>query len=398
MEKISDRLWKKSGEAGIPLTAAFELLPLCNLHCKMCYVRKEMSDVVAAGGLLSAEEWIDYAKQGKELGLLFPLLTGGEPFLHPDLCKILSTMEDMGMQVSVNTNGTLIDRDMAKWLGKHRPMRLNVTLYGASEESYEKLCGNGAAYGKLLDAIQYLKEENVPVKFNTSITPDNYHELEAIMAYAKEVESPIQVATYMFPPIRRSMELAGQNHRLSPVQAGEARVKADYLQADKKWFLTQAARFQHFLPPTDEMLMAENPEGMRMTCRAGHCSFWIDWKGNMTNCGMYGSVEVPLKGRTLKEAWNDLRDRTHAFRYYPVCRNCPNLPLCHSCVAMVFNECGTADGRPEYLCEMNASVASFYKEYAFRHYPEEAASIWGNREISNLLPAAGESSCDIEII
>ena len=74
---ISNRLWKRAGERKIPLTAAFELLPLCNLSCKMCYVRKTRADVEAAGGLIRAEQWLDWAKQARDMGLLYPLLTGG---------------------------------------------------------------------------------------------------------------------------------------------------------------------------------------------------------------------------------------------------------------------------------------------------------------------------------
>lgn len=45
MGEITDRLWNKAGMMRLPLTGAFELSPVCNLHCKMCYVRKSTSEV-----------------------------------------------------------------------------------------------------------------------------------------------------------------------------------------------------------------------------------------------------------------------------------------------------------------------------------------------------------------
>ena len=213
--------------------------------------------------------------------------------------------------------------------------------------------------------MQYLKEVGVQVKFNCSVTPQNVQDLEQMIAFAKKVESPIEVATYMFPPVRRENgSMYGQNDRLSPEEAGKARAYADYLRAEPKWLLGQAERFRHFVPLDQLNFELIERKDMRMHCRAGHSSFWIDWQGNITNCGMFGSVEFPLKNRTVKDAWTELRECTHAMKYAPVCSGCPNLPLCHSCIAMVQNECGNTDGRPEYLCRMNASAAAYYQQYA----------------------------------
>lgn len=367
MGEISDRLWNKAGAMRIPLTGAFELLPVCNLHCKMCYVRKSMAEVNAMGGLLPAEEWLDYARQARNEGMLYPLLTGGEPFIRQDFQEIMAGMLEMGLQVSINSNGTLIDEPMAKWLGEHKPVRINITLYGASEESYEKLCGDGDAFNRVQRAVTWLKQYNVPVKFNTSITPENVDDLESIMAYAKSIDSPIQAATYMFPPVRRDAGMIGINDRLSPEEAGLAKVKADFLQSDSHWFLGQAERYSHFVELTDEMLAKlSSGESQAMSCRAGRCSFWLDWQGNIGNCGMYTSAKIPLKNHSFAEAWRQVVEETEEIRFSPFCTNCPNYRLCHACIAMVYNESGTVNGRPEYLCRMHAAAAKYYQEYARR--------------------------------
>ena len=334
----------------------------------MCYVRKSREEVDALGGLLPAEQWLDWARQARDEGLLYPLLTGGEPLLHPGFQEILAKMQEMGLQVSVNSNGTMIDEPLAQWLGQHRPTRINITLYGASAESYEKLCGDGSAYDRVHRAVEWLKKYGVPVKFNTSITPENVDDLEGIITYAKSVDSPIQVATYMFPPVRRDAGMVGQNDRLSPEDAALARVKADWLQNEPSWFLGQAERFRHFVPLTEDMLEQQAAgEPQEMHCRAGRCSFWIDWQGNIGNCGMYTSVKFPLKGRGFADAWKQVVEETDRIRYSPVCTNCPNFRLCHPCIAMVYNECGDRSGRPDYLCRMNAAAARYYQAYAEKY-------------------------------
>ena len=365
MNKISKRLWNKAGIMRIPLAGSFELLPVCNLHCRMCYVRKSMAEVNAAGGLLPAEQWLAFARDARDEGLLYPLITGGEPFLRQDFQEIMGKMLEMGLQISINTNASLIDEPMARWLGEHRPIRINITLYGAGEESYQNLCGDGDAYNRVHRAVEWLKRYGVPVKFNYSVTPENVEDLGEIISYAKSVDSPVQIATYMFPPIRRDADMVGQNHRLSPEEAALARVKADWLQNEPEWFRAQAERYQHFIEPAKEMLEKLSAgEPREMNCRAGRSTFWIDWQGNMVNCGMYPSVKVPLKEHRFAEAWKQVVDETAQIRYSPVCTNCPNYHLCHSCIAMVYNESGSIDGRPEYLCRMNAAAARYYLEYA----------------------------------
>lgn len=370
MNKVQDRILEKASRARIPIMCSFELLPVCNLSCKMCYVRKSMDHVRQNGGLKDAQWWLELAKAGAEQGLLYPLLTGGEPFLHPQFGEILAGMLELGLQVSINTNGTMIDRKWAEFLNVHRPTRINLTLYGASEETYRRLCGNGEAFSRVQQAVALLKEYGIPLKFNASITPDNVADLPAMIAYAKEQECPIQVATYMFPPLRRDSTLVGQNDRLSPEEAAQARVTADLLQYDPVSFVTQANRFREFIPlekrPWEMGVAGE--EGMR--CRAGLSSLWVDWQGNFSNCGMYPSVVHRYDGSSFPENWKQIVAETAEVRYRPACFGCPNRPLCHPCVAMIYNECGSHTGRPEYMCRMNEALSRCYDRLAREHYPD----------------------------
>ena len=358
---------------------ALELLPVCNLQCKMCYVRKSMEEVNASGGLKDGQWWLDIVRQAGDLGLVYPLLTGGEPLLHPDFRMILDGMNQLGMQVSINSNGTLIDRDWADWLDKHRPYRINITLYGASEESYQALCGNGEAFRRVRQAISLLRERNIPFRLNASITPENVHELEAMISYGRELQVPIQVATYMFPPTRRDGTKIGTNHRLTPEEAALARVKKDLLQYEPDWFVGQALRYSRFVPLEELDTSFPQRQTMRMVCRAGVCSFWVNWQGELSNCGMYDSASVPLTNADLPQAWERLVRENEQIRYTPACGGCPNLPLCHICLAMVYNECGDIDGRPEYLCRYNAASAKYYQEFMEKYYPNVQGKTIGDR-------------------
>lgn len=370
MSKIQDRIMEKASYARIPIMCSFELLPVCNLQCKMCYVRKSMDHVRANGGLKNADWWLELAKAGAEQGLLYPLLTGGEPFLHPEFDRILAGMLELGLQVSINTNGTLIDEKWAAFLDVHRPTRINLTLYGASEESYRRLCGDGDAYRRVRRAVELLKGYGIPLKFNASITPDNVADLPEIIAYAKAQNCPIQVATYMFPPLRRDSSQVGRNDRLSPEEAAQAQATADLLQNEPAWFAARAEAFRSFIPLDREpwTMGTGGEEGMR--CRAGLCSLWVDWQGNFANCGMYPSAVTAYQGNSFREKWEQIVQETARVRYSAACFSCPNRPLCHTCIAMVYNECGSHTGRPEYICRMTEALSRIYDRLAREHYPD----------------------------
>ena len=387
MSKIQDRIMEKASYARIPIMCSFELLPVCNLQCKMCYVRKSMDHVRRNGGLKDAEWWLALAKAGAEQGLLYPLLTGGEPFLHPEFDRILSGMLDMGLQVSINTNGTLIDRTWADFLSIHRPTRINLTLYGASRETYRRLCGHADAYDRVVEAVELLKEFGIPLKFNASITPDNVDDLPGMIAFAQKHECPIQVATYMFPPLRRDSALVGQNERMTPEEAANARAQADLLQNDPVWFVTQAARFRSFIPLEREPWLMQEPQASGMRCRAGLCSLWVDWQGNFSNCGMYPSVSSPGSPERFRDDWERVVRETAQVQFAAPCNSCPNRAICHPCIAMIYNECGSVTGRPVYLCRMNEALAQAYDRLVREHYPDVAPAF--------VIPLDPQDTCEI---
>lgn len=115
-------LCARAAKTRTPITGAFELTSRCNLSCKMCYIHE--------GGCLptqrerTAEEWLDMGKQAVANGALFLLLTGGEPFLRPDLRDIYFGLTKMGLSVSFNSNGSLVDENAVEWLSQSPPPQL----------------------------------------------------------------------------------------------------------------------------------------------------------------------------------------------------------------------------------------------------------------------------------
>jgi len=348
---ITEYLHRKASVARIPLSGSFELTPVCNMSCKMCYVRMTRQQQEAIAPLHSAAEWLALAAEAKNHGLLYILLTGGEPFLHPEFRQILEGLHRMGFVISINSNGTMIDEACVDWLKECPPNRVNITLYGASNETYARLCGNPKGFTQVTRAIQLLTDAGISVKLNCSVTPHNASDFDDIMAFAREHDLVIQSSSYMFPPLRRDPTMIGRNERLDPEEAAYFSAKIELAMSGRDAFLS---RPDISLPPlsgdTDESCGCD---GESIRCRAGRCSFWVTWEGRLMPCGM-----IPVKGEksVFKQdfmlCWGDAVRAADAIRLPAKCAACALKDTCRTCAAMVITETGAYDCAPKYRCAM----------------------------------------------
>ena len=351
---LTQYLFQKADRQKIPLCGTFELSPLCNFNCRMCYVRKTPLQVKKhPRKMRTLGQWKDLTDQAAEAGMLYLLLTGGEPFLWPDFWELYEYVSQKGLVVSINTNGSMIDRDAVARLKEMPPSRINVTLYGASSETYQRLCGSPEGFKKVDRAITLLKEAGIQTKLNCSLTPDNAGDLERIVNYAKERGMILEVATYMFPPLRKNPASIGKNERFTPEEAAYWMMYRYRLQYG-------AERYDRFLEGistgmTEPANMGEgcydHVEG-RVRCRAGSTSFWATWDGYLLPCGMMTGPKVDMRDKEFKEAWQELKQVTQKIRLSSVCEQCKNQGICHACAAMALAENGEFGKVPAYLCEM----------------------------------------------
>lgn len=345
---VNDYLHRKASQKRIPLNGTFELSPVCNFSCKMCYVRKTPEQIRAEGKALKTwQEWLDLAKECYEAGTLYLLLTGGEPFLYPNFKELFIALHKMGFLLNINTNGTMINEDTVSWLKEFAPTRINITLYGASRETYGRICGNPSGFDRAMNAIRLLKAAGIPVVINASMIPENAADMESIIDIGRKLDCNTRVATYMFPPARREQEQT--DSRFTPEQAADM-----FLRKARKML----AREQY-----DALLKKNQPQEADdnwgeaadeyMRCRAGRCGYWIAWDGTMTACGI---TPFPMQVYPFRETFRDCWERlTDAVRTTPVmsgCAGCDKREVCRPCVAMIQAEAGNVNEKAPYLCRM----------------------------------------------
>ena len=347
-------LMNKASAGRIPISGTFELTPMCNFACKMCYVRKTAAEVRAHDRpMVTYDQWMEIARQARDEGLLYLLITGGEPFIWPDFWKLYEQLIHMGFLISLNSNGSLIDEEAIRRLRELPPIRINITLYGASDETYEALCGAKNVFSKVDRAITGLMEAGIQVKLNCSLTPHNAHDLEKIVSYAKSKNLILQVSTYMFPPLRRDSSMVGINERFTPREMAYYQMRQFYLQQGGEVYREYLRRIvEGDTVPLGLDESCVDPMDGKIRCRAGNASFWITWDGWMTPCGMMTGPKAELIGRTFREAWKDTVAACDAMFLSSTCEKCPTRQMCHSCAAAAMAETGSVSQIPRYMCQM----------------------------------------------
>jgi len=350
-------LSRQCAPLGIPVSGIFELTPRCNLRCKMCYVRLTPQQMASIGQELTAEQWINLAHQAKNEGMIFLLLTGGEPMLRGDFCQIYEALSHMGFSISVNTNGTMLSPEIRDLWSRYPPAMVNVTVYGTSAEDYRKLCGDGSAFEKLTDALRWLKKQNILVHLNTTIATDNANQWMKLERFAENMALELRMTTYCFPPVRREQyNCEKEFSRLSPEAAADLICK-DMLHQNGLDYIKNVAGSLSTLPP-----MECEGIGETIQCMAGRAQFWVTWNGQMTPCGMLPFPVVTPLSTDFKKAWCRLHEQVSAIRLCPECVNCAEKDTCMNCAAVTYTETGRFDGVPEYMCSLNRTYRKIVKE------------------------------------
>ena len=359
--RFTQYIHAKAAAAGVPINGTFELTPCCNMACKMCYVRLSREQQRAAGPLHPAKDWLKLGRIAREHGMLYLLLTGGEPFTHPEIRKIMEGMHEMGLIISVNSNGTMIGRETVEWLKNCPPSRMNITLYGASNETYARLCGNPYGFTQVTEAIRMLTDAGISVKLNCSVTPYNCGDLEKIFAFAEKHSLKLQATSYMFPPVRRNQTMIGTNDRFTPEEAAYQAARIECLSFGEERFLQRLRdRVPLELSGSSKNDCPDFPgDGDEMHCRAGKCTFWVTWQGKMLPCGMFDTAQAPnVFAEDFEQAWDQVHRKALGIRLPPECAACQYKEQCRNCAAMSYTETGSYHGRPEYRCRMAEAFQS----------------------------------------
>jgi len=173
-----------------PLTSLYLYISgSCNLACRHCWI----SPAYKAGGNGGQFVKIGYIRKAiqkaKPLGLRRVKLTGGEPMLHPQFQEIVSLIDSEGLSIQIETNGTLIDQQMAKFLKQIKRFSfISVSVDGADAETHEALRVVPGSFESAVNGIKNLVEQGFQPQLICTLHKGNVSQMAEVIELAKSLK------------------------------------------------------------------------------------------------------------------------------------------------------------------------------------------------------------------
>lgn len=326
----------------IPLDGAIELTSRCNLVCKHCYIRDNTGNEE-----LTFEETCRIIDEITDAGCLWLLLTGGEPLLRQDFNEIYIYAKKKGLIITLFTNGALIDESIAALLKKLPPFSVEVTLYGATKETYECFTGVNGSYDACINGIRLLIEHKIPLELKTMVTTINKHDLAGMKKFANSLGLRFRYDPTLNPRLDGSK--SPYDIRITPNEI----VELDITDKDRlRAWLDLYREFDN--PASGEYLF---------NCGAGRSSFHITSDGRLRVCELVPEPDFDLKNNRFMDGYRmfgiigarKLKGRN-------TCARCNYIVFCNNCPGISMLEGDKSGESPvDYHCEVSRKRAEYIK-------------------------------------
>jgi radical SAM protein with 4Fe4S-binding SPASM domain len=326
----------------VPIEGTIEPSFRCNLNCVHCYVNEPAGSREIADREMSLERLEELVDEIVDEGCLFVLFTGGEIFVRPDFPELYLYARRRGLLVTLFTNGTLITDRLADLLAEHPPESIEISLYGMTKETYERVTRVPGSYERCLEGIRRLVDRGLPVALKTMALAWNQNEVEQMEAYARGLGLEFRFDSSLNPRVD-----CGAN-RNAELQVSPERALALDLGSPGK--LEELREFcAKFTRPE-----VEHDTDHVYTCGAGQSSFTVDPYGRLQMCQLSRRNFHDLKRGRFAEGWHELfpRLRARTWQTNEVCRRCSLMALCGSCPGAAEMETGDPEGIVTGFCEL----------------------------------------------
>ena len=345
----------RAKEKGVPLHGQFELTPLCNFSCKMCYVHLN-PDQTNGRAILTAEEWKNQIIQAYHEGMMLVTLTGGECLAYPGFEEIFLFCHSLGCEVGILTNGFLLNEQRIHFFKDHMPTRIQITLYGWNDDVYERVTGR-RAFSTVVKNIRMAIDVGLPVSVN--LTPNTYLGEDALetLRVCKSLTEHVTVNSGIFAP----REETGRS-----VQQDDPELE-QYIRIFQLQGILNGREIKEIpeedLPPAGGPFHECTECGLR--CGGGRSSFVMNWKGEVAPCNRLQMINADALSIGFKAAWQKINQEACSWPQVPECNGCPYDKICNNCAGNML-EFAEPGKRPEALCEQT----KLFVRHGVRPLPE----------------------------
>jgi len=343
LDQWSEILLGKLDGKRYPLSGTLEVTNRCNLRCVHCYINQPPGSRVEISHELDTDALISIIDRIVDAGCLFLLITGGEPLLRSDFPQIYMHAKRRGLMITLFTNATLITQEIADLLAAFPPRMVDISIYGASRETYESVTSIKGSFDRFMRGIHLLRERNIPISIKTIVLTVNKHELSRMKFFAEELGLKFRYDGLVWP--RRD---GGE----SPLKY---RISADDLLALD---LESSERVHEWKKLGDEFRGILGRKDYVFTCGAGIRSFHINSRGEMSICTMVSQPVYDLKEMRFEEAWEKIGElRKWKRKMNTECETCSVNGYCLQCPGWSLASHGDFETPDEFVCELGKKRA-----------------------------------------
>jgi SynChlorMet cassette radical SAM/SPASM protein ScmF len=167
----------------------FYLTEGCNLRCRHCWImaEEESASTSKSKALLDLNLFESILEQARPLGLTAVKLTGGEPFLHPEISRILDIIREAGLRLVVETNAVLLTPELAAQVAACYKPFASVSLDGTDPETHEWVRQVPGSYQAALRGIGYLVQAGIRPQIIFTIMQKNKDQVPSVVRLAQEL-------------------------------------------------------------------------------------------------------------------------------------------------------------------------------------------------------------------
>jgi GeoRSP system radical SAM/SPASM protein len=161
-----------------PLTINWAINNTCNFKCRHCYSRVDTDEELDTATLKAAIGRVAKA------GVLSVNFGGGEPLLRHDLLDIARHAADLGMTVSMNSNGYLIDPACAAALKSAGFAKVGISIDSHLPELHDSFRGVPGSFARAVAALAHLRDAGIKTSISTVVCTFNHEQIDELIAFA----------------------------------------------------------------------------------------------------------------------------------------------------------------------------------------------------------------------
>lgn len=335
-----------------------ELTERCNNNCIHCWINVPCDDMRAKSKELLSQEIKSILEEAIFLGCLTVRFTGGEPLLRKDFEELYVFARTRGLKVMLFTNATLLTPELVNLFSRFPPLeRIEVTVYGMDEGSYEAVTRTSGSFASARRGIQLLLEKKVPFVVRGALLPFNKDEIVEFEEWAATIpwmDRPPSFAMFFDLRCRRDVHKNELIKKIRPKPIEGLRI----LTRENGTYIKHMKDFcSKFLQPFDDKLFS---------CGAGCGGGCVDAYGYFQPCMTlrYPGAMYNLRQGTLRDALTNFFPKIREIKavnpeYLSRCAKCFLKGFCEQCPAKSWLEHGTLDTPVEYFCEIAHAQAKY---------------------------------------